>query len=71
MVIEKMKQTLGEEHPDTLISMLYLASTYRRQGQWKEAEALEVVVVEKRKQALGDEHPDTLKSIDNLAATYT
>jgi Tetratricopeptide repeat len=33
---------LGEEHPDTLTSMNNLASTYRDQGRWKEAEELEV-----------------------------
>ena len=47
VVMEKRKHALGEEHPDTLTSMANLASTYRNQGQWKEAKALEVVVMEK------------------------
>ncbi|KAJ7884983.1 hypothetical protein B0H13DRAFT_2277916 [Mycena leptocephala] len=46
------------------------ASTYRNQGCWKDAEALEVVVMEKSKQVLGEEHPSTLTSMANLAATY-
>jgi tetratricopeptide (TPR) repeat protein len=47
-----------------------LASTYRNQGRWKEAEELDVQVVETRKRVLGTEHPDTLTSIANLASTY-
>ncbi|KAJ5620527.1 P-loop containing nucleoside triphosphate hydrolase protein [Penicillium lagena] len=37
---------LGPEHPDTLISMSNLASTYHNQGRWKEADELGVQVVE-------------------------
>ena len=70
MVMEKRKQILGDEHPDTLSSMANLAATYRNHGQWKEAEVLEVVVMKKRKQILGDEHPNTLSSMANLAAIY-
>ncbi|EAQ87916.1 hypothetical protein CHGG_04535 [Chaetomium globosum CBS 148.51] len=47
-----------------------LASTYRNQGRWKEAEALEVQVMETRKRMLGEEHPDTLASMNNLAFTW-
>lgn len=47
-----------------------LASAYGEQGQWKSAEALELMVMDKRMQLLGDEHPDTLQSIANLADTY-
>ena len=50
--------------------MANLACTYRDQGKWKEAEALETVVMEKRKHLLGEEHPDTLTSMANLACTY-
>jgi len=70
VVMEKSKQLLGDEHPDTLTSMAKLAVTYRKQGKWKEAEALQVVVIEKRKQLLGDEHSSTLTSKGNLAVTY-
>jgi Tetratricopeptide repeat len=56
--------------PDTLTSMANLASTYRDQGQWKEAEGLEVQVMETKKRVLGAEHPDTLTSMAHLASTY-
>ncbi|KAJ9134829.1 hypothetical protein NKR19_g8522 [Coniochaeta hoffmannii] len=47
-----------------------LASTYRDQGRWKEAESLEMQVMEARKRVLGEEHPDTLTSMHNLAFTW-
>ncbi|KAI6263837.1 hypothetical protein MCOR26_011796 [Pyricularia oryzae] len=68
--MEMRKRVLGEEHPSTLTSMANLASTYRNQGRWKEAESLFVQVMEMRKRVLGEEHPDTLTSINNLAFTW-
>ncbi|KAF2191620.1 putative kinesin [Zopfia rhizophila CBS 207.26] len=62
-------RVLGSEHPSTLTSMANLASTYRNQGRWKEAEELEVQVMETRKRVLGAEHPSTLTSMNNLAFT--
>jgi hypothetical protein len=52
VVMEKRKQVLGDDHPDTLTSMENLASTYWNQGRWKEAEMLEMMVIEKTKQVL-------------------
>src|SRR5436309_15314421 len=69
-VMEMRKRVLGAEHPDTLTSMGNLASTYRNQGRWKEAEELELQVMETRMRVVGAEHPDTLASMYNLAATY-
>jgi tetratricopeptide repeat protein len=59
----------GKEHPETLRSMANLASIYRYQGRWKEAEELNVQVMETRKRVLGEDHPDTLTSMVNLAFT--
>ncbi len=64
--MEMSLMVLGEEYPDTLMSMGNLASTIWNQGQWKEAEELEVKVMETRKKVLGEEHPYTLLSIDVL-----
>ena len=61
---------VGQEHEDTLSSMAMVASSYRNQGRWEEAEELEVQVIETRKKKLGADHPDTLTSMANLAATY-
>ena len=68
--MEARKAVLGQEHPDMLMSMANLASTYRCQGRWKEAEVLEVRVLEMRKAVLGQEHPDTLTGMANLASTF-
>jgi len=67
--METRKQVLGQEHPDSLTSMANLALTYCKQGRWKEAKELEVVVMETRKQVLGEEHPDYPTSI-SLALTH-
>jgi hypothetical protein len=61
---------LGAEHRSTLNSMNDLASTYRNQGRWKEAEELRAQVIETRKRVLGAEHLDTLTSMNNLAFTW-
>ncbi|KAH6668980.1 heterokaryon incompatibility protein-domain-containing protein [Halenospora varia] len=55
---------------NTLTSMANLASTYRNQGRWKEAEDLFVLVMETSLRVLGQEHPNTLTSMANLAFTW-
>ncbi|KEP51233.1 kinesin light chain [Rhizoctonia solani 123E] len=65
------KQLLGEEHPDTLVSMGSLASTYSDLGRYIEAEQLQVEVLNAHKQVLGEEHPDALQSMGSLASTYS
>jgi hypothetical protein len=69
-VAERRKKILGAEYLSTLTSMGNLASTYRNQGRWKEAEDLEVQVMETRKRVLGKEHPSTMTSMNNLAFTW-
>ncbi|CAI7654014.1 unnamed protein product [Penicillium manginii] len=61
---------LGVEDKATLDSTTMLARTYREQGQWEEAEQLEVQVMETCKRKLGQDNPDTLWSIHELALTY-
>ncbi|RYP58955.1 hypothetical protein DL770_010316 [Monosporascus sp. CRB-9-2] len=81
-VMETRKTKLGADHPSTLTSMANLASTYRNQGRWEEAEKLivqgrweeaeklHVQVMEICKAKLGANHPLTLTSMANLASTY-
>jgi hypothetical protein len=40
--METFQTKFGADHPDTLTSMANLASTYRKQGRWEEAEKLDV-----------------------------
>jgi len=49
---ETSKRMLGDEHPGTLTIMGNLASTYRNQDRWKEAEELEMQLMETRKKVL-------------------
>ncbi|KAJ7496428.1 hypothetical protein FB451DRAFT_1549581 [Mycena latifolia] len=65
------KKVLGEDHPDTLLTMENLAYTYFKLGQHKEAEELRVTLIKKQKQVLGEDHPDTLLTMGNLASTYS
>jgi hypothetical protein len=51
--------------------MANLASTYMKQGRWKDAEELEVEVMESRKTKLGADHHETLMSMGNLGVTYS
>ncbi|KAG9229325.1 hypothetical protein BJ875DRAFT_508003 [Amylocarpus encephaloides] len=44
--METRMRLSGHEHPSMLASMVNLASTYSKQGRWKEAEDLEVKVME-------------------------
>jgi tetratricopeptide repeat protein len=53
-----------------LASMGWMASTYRNQGRWTEAEKLFVQVLETEKTVLGPGHSDTLISMSHLATTY-
>lgn len=53
-----------------LTIMINLASTFWKQGRWKEAEELELQVMKTGLSSLGKEHPDTLTSMSNLAFTY-
>ncbi|KAJ7088320.1 hypothetical protein C8R44DRAFT_844518 [Mycena epipterygia] len=68
-VLQKWRHLLGENHPDTLGAMFWLATTYIFLGKWKEAEQLEVVVLKQRRNILGDDHPDTLDVMGSLAVT--
>ena len=69
--MEKTKQILGDEHPDTLTSIANLVSTYRNQGHFEKAEALEMMGMMKRKHLPpGEEHPDMHAVIANPASTY-
>jgi hypothetical protein len=58
---------LGEEHPDTLMSMNNLAGTLGAEGDLARAGRLQEQVLAIRRRVLGEEHPDTLMSMNNLA----
>ncbi|KAJ7748618.1 hypothetical protein B0H16DRAFT_1692082 [Mycena metata] len=70
-VLEKQRQLMGENHPNTLSTMGNLATSYSDLGEHQKAKELKVIVLEKRKQVLGENHPDTLQTMGNLASSYS
>ena len=64
------KDVLGSKHPDTLTTMINIASTYSKQGHSDMAEPLEVQVLDGRRAIFGEQHTVTIKAMSNLAVTY-
>jgi len=64
------KFLLGDDHPDTLVSMNNLASIYQMQKSYEEAEKLYNFILEKRLVTLGEDHPMYLDSLFNLGVYY-
>jgi len=62
------RETLGDRHPDTLVSINNLGSLLKAQGKLDEAEPLLREALRARRETLGDRHPDTLVSINNLGS---
>jgi serine/threonine protein kinase/tetratricopeptide (TPR) repeat protein len=64
-------EQLGPDHPDTLLSMYYLAINYAALGRHADALQLRLETLAKRKATLGPDHPDTLRSMTGLANSYS
>jgi hypothetical protein len=63
-------RVVGNRHPDTLASARNLASVYKYQGRWKDAEILLTKTLETQKEIFGQEHPTTLTAMIDLASIY-
>ena len=64
--LEICQRVLGEEHPDTLISMNNLALIFKGQGRAEEAMALMEDCTRMQKRVLGPDHPYTTDSQGTL-----
>merc|ERR1719424_1980044 len=64
--LEARRETLGDRHPNTLISINNLGLLLKKQGDLDGAEPLLREALEAQRETLGDRHPDTLSSISNL-----
>ena len=62
--------TLGADHPGTLITRSNLAGAYQAAGRLQDAIPLFEQTLEDRSRLLGPDHPDTLVSRNNLAGAY-
>ncbi|KAJ7880475.1 hypothetical protein B0H13DRAFT_1891810 [Mycena leptocephala] len=69
-VLHQKEKEPGDNHPDTLNAMEFLAQTYYGLGQFRQAKVPYTAVLQKRKTIVGDDHPDTLQTMCSLAATY-
>ncbi|KAF2726595.1 HET-domain-containing protein [Polyplosphaeria fusca] len=67
-VMETRKRVLGDEHPDTLISMNNLAFTFQGQGLYNKAISLLEKCCQLQQRNLGPEHPYTISSVEALQA---
>ncbi|MDA1106382.1 MAG: tetratricopeptide repeat protein, partial [Planctomycetota bacterium] len=61
-------RVLGEEHPQTLLSISIMGDLLHSQGNLAEAEPYFRDALEKRRRVLGEEHPQTLLSINNMGS---
>jgi tetratricopeptide (TPR) repeat protein len=61
------RDTLGENHPDTLNSAHYLAADLRSLGEHATARELDEDTLERRRRVQGEDHPDTLHAAADLA----
>ena len=64
--LQKRRQVLGEQHPDTITTMLTLANLYYHTKNFDKAEKLYIECLQKSKELYGDDHPDTLQSSKSL-----
>jgi ankyrin repeat protein len=65
LLVENLKQDLGENHPETLSAMSKLADSYELQDKLLECETLELEVLQRREAVLGTSDPELFESRSN------
>jgi tetratricopeptide (TPR) repeat protein len=60
------RESLGERHPDVLVTTYCLAEVYRHQERWEDAAELQEKAVATMKEVMGEQHPKTLKAVESL-----
>jgi tetratricopeptide (TPR) repeat protein len=69
-VLKARERVLGEDHPETLISVNHLAELYQTQKRYSEAETLYKRALAAKEKVLGRDHLNTLDAVNNLAMLY-
>jgi tetratricopeptide (TPR) repeat protein len=64
------RRLYGDEHSDTIATLVVLTYSYYRLGRFEEAAKLGEEVLEKRSSFFGMEHPDTLTAMAMLSGIY-
>jgi pentatricopeptide repeat protein len=68
--LKAIRLQIGNEHPQVIHYMLYLAQLHIDQERYDDAEKLLLKAVDVSYVKLGDTHPHTLKILNNLIALY-
>jgi serine/threonine protein kinase/tetratricopeptide (TPR) repeat protein len=66
--LDKRRRLLGDDHPDTLISINNMGALLKAQGKLAEAEPYFREALQSCRRVLGDEHPDTLSSVNSMGS---
>ena len=69
-LLHTRRQTLGENHPDTLTAAHWLAVDLSHLGEHEQARALAEDTLARRRRTLGPDHPDTLSRRTAWPSTY-
>jgi tetratricopeptide (TPR) repeat protein len=69
-VLEIQLRLLGENHPDTLRNMNYMALLYVSQGKYAEAKPILTKVLEIRRRVLGPQHSESLDGMVTLGEVH-
>ena len=64
--LDASRETLGSQHPDTLVSINNLAQLLKAQGDMQGARALFAEAVSTGREVLGDDHPDVQDYVEGL-----
>ena len=64
--LEGFRRVLGNDHPDTLISIANMGSLYTDMGDYAEAEPYFREALEGHRRVLGDGHHMTLRQVNNM-----
>ncbi|WP_158566944.1 FxSxx-COOH system tetratricopeptide repeat protein [Actinomadura craniellae] len=65
--VRNWRETIGPDHPDTLLATRCLARAHREMGRYGEALGLYEATLPRYRGALGDDHPDTLRFAHGMA----
>jgi Flp pilus assembly protein TadD len=66
--LEKRRRVLGQDHPDTLVSINDLGLLRENQGRLDECERLYREALDGYRRVLGPDHPSTLTAMNNMGA---
>ena len=69
-LVNLLRKSRGDEHPDTLVARSMLGAVYLAQARWADAESLLEPLVATQAQMLGEDHPQTLDSRSALASAH-